>query len=155
MPRPLRPAVLAILLASLALGAGATRSAAQAASAPLHLGAGPWVAVTGNAAVSVTVDTSRIVPTGGRRQVWMGFDLAQAWPPIEDLEAPYRHFEARYDVDCVRHRTRGLAMRFVDVNGTAYDRASPDSTWTTFREHPLTENAFLPLCRRLAQLSRR
>ena len=103
----------------------------------------------------MSLDTTRVERAAGLARVWLGFDLAQPWPPMEDIRAPYRHYETRQEVDCTTGRARGLAMRFVDTTGTVYNQPAPDSAWTTFEANPLTPNAFRPLCAALASQPQR
>jgi hypothetical protein len=108
--------------------------------------------ISENPAIKMSLDTARIGTADGRSQTWLAFDLSDPWPAIEDLKAPYRHFEAREDVDCETKRVRGLSVRYVDTTGTMYDRPPTDSVWVTFAAHPLTESAFGPVCAKLASL---
>lgn len=132
----------------------ATAPATPAASAPslAEPADAAWVPVTGNPYISMSLDTSRVGRDEGRRQVWVRFDLAQSWPAMDEIQAPYRRYEARQDMDCAARRTRGLRMRIVDVTGRVYDRPATDTAWTAFASHPLTETALGPLCETMARV---
>ncbi|HKG92466.1 MAG TPA: surface-adhesin E family protein [Gemmatimonadaceae bacterium] len=124
---------------------------AAATAAPTAAGA-PWVVVVENPSIRMSIDTSRVAAAEGHPRLWLGFDLAEAWPAVEELKAPYRHYESHQELDCAAGRARGLAMRIVDTTGAAYARPAPDSAWTTFAEHPLSEPALRSVCAKLAEL---
>ena len=111
-----------------------------------------WMPLSQEPKITISLDTTRITRVDGAYRLWVGFDLAEPWPPMEDVKAPYRHFEAEHEVDCERRRTRSRSMRILDVNGAVYDTPSPDSTWKGFADHPLTEDAFTPVCAALVTL---
>ena len=113
-----------------------------------------WVTLSENAKVRMSFDTSRVERTGQFARVWIGFDLATPWPPMEDIRSPYAHYETRQEVDCTAGRAHGMAMRFVDTKGAVYDKPAPDSIWSTFETNGLTVNAFGPLCAALASQRR-
>ena len=87
----------------------------------------PWVTVNENGAIRASIDTSRVERTANGVLVWIAFDLAEAWPPIENIRAPYKHFESHAEIACSAQRTRGRGMRVVDVKGDEYNERSADS----------------------------
>ena len=112
----------------------------------------PWVTVNENAAIRASIDTSRVERTANGVLVWIAFDLTEAWPPMESIRAPYKHFESHAEIACSTQRTRGRGMRFVDVKGGAYREPSPDSTWVGFAQHPMRPELFVATCEKLAAL---
>jgi hypothetical protein len=146
-----RLSVALLLNSVVACGTGWEPAEAQSTSSTApRAESGPWVQVSGNAAIRVSLDTSRIVTAGPSRLVWLAFDLTEPWPPMDDIKAPYRHYQAQQELECSSERARGRAMRFVDVNGAVYPKPAPDSAWTGFVSHPLTPNLLRAVCRLLA-----
>lgn len=145
-----RPLAL-VLLATSVLGLGAATSAAAQTRVAVATTGPAWVAILANPAVQVSLDTTRIATTPAGRDVWLGFDLAEAWPAMEDVAAPYRRYEARMELDCAAERARAHGVRYVDVNGRTYDKPTADAEWIGFAEHALTRPVLVAACRRLGE----
>lgn len=148
--RTIAPALLCIACQSRAAAVSESDTAGRGSGRAATAASGSWVTVMENPEIRMSLDTSRFTRVDGRYRVWLGFDLATPWPAIEDLKAPYRHYEAHQELDCAGTRARGLAMHLVDTTGTRYEKPAPDSLWTSFATHPLPADALQAVCRQLA-----
>jgi hypothetical protein len=103
--------------------------------------------------VTLSVDTSRLVTDSGATLVWLRFDYAQLNPRMAEVPRAWGRMEAREAIDCRNRRARDVAMTIVDTAGQAHDGSKALSPgWKPFEQHPLTVNAFDPVCRLLVDI---
>ncbi len=107
----------------------------------------PWVMVTQNPSLKVSLDTSRIVSDSLGTTAWLRFDYTVTNPAMADMPQPWRQMESRHVLDCVGRRAKDIAMIIIDTARARHDGSHVLSlTWQSFDKHPLTVNLLTSVC---------
>ncbi len=107
----------------------------------------PWITVTQNPSLKVSLDTSRTESDSLGTTAWLRFEYTVTNPPMTDMPQPWRRMESQHVLDCVGHRARDIAMIIIDTAGTRHDGSHVLSpTWQDFDKHPLTVNLLTSVC---------
>ena len=117
------------------------------AQAPHSRFASPWLRYVSADSMAAAYDPQRIAVRGDTVDVWLRFQYAKAQPVPHDSTATFTAIEAYESVNCPGGHVRDLRML---VRGATADSVGgytdPKPAWQSFREHPLTERIFVPLC---------
>ena len=150
MPLTLAFAVAAVFSCSPKTEDAETELAAEATATSQLNGADSWITLVENASIRASLDTSRIRRFGDTAEVWIAFDLAEPWPPLEDIKSPYKHFEAFEQIRCREGLVRDSLMYFTDVQNVVYRKSAPEPrVWKPFAEQGVGEETFSAACSQL------
>ena len=128
------------VIAVIALVPAAAR--AQSSLAPR----GEWTPIVHTAAVTASIDTTRVERKKGVAKLWYRFAFSAPLSLGDDAASKFEATEMRMEVDCRGQRARTLTLRMESTDGVQADVPASDSAWKAFAAHPMGAGIFGPAC---------
>ncbi|HEU0300667.1 MAG TPA: surface-adhesin E family protein [Longimicrobium sp.] len=144
----MKPIAVLLLLAAASLGG------CKQADAPLRAPA-PWFTIGRGPAGYTSVDTSRIVPDGPRRLVWIRTDYLEPDSAPRARGGAVRTLEARHRLDCGARTTGELETVLRDSAGARIGGSSDSPAEARpFAAHPRGAEIFPFVCNAISIAAR-